>query len=126
MVWQGGIVLACLFVVSVALGCYWLARSLVVAAGLFWAIELLFFTTFLTNGQGIGTGLIGSLGYWIDQQEVMRGGQPWYYFYLLVPLYEFLPLLLAIGGTSPGSGLRRRATRAKAAAGRAPEWEHGC
>ena len=28
----------------------------------------------------------------------MRGGQPWYYFYLLVPLYEFLPLVLFIGG----------------------------
>jgi DNA-binding beta-propeller fold protein YncE len=83
------------------------------AAGLFWAIEFLFFTTFLTNGQGIGTGLIGSLGYWIDQQEVMRGGQPWYYFWLLVPLYEFLPLVLSIGGGIAWlvSGLRSRSAR---------------
>ena len=98
LVWQGFAVLALLFVVSVVIGFLWLRQRWLIAAGIFWAIELLFFTTFLTNGQGIGTGLIGSLGYWIDQQEVMRGGQPWYYFYMLVPLYEFLPLVLFIGG----------------------------
>ena len=98
LVWQGFAVLAVLFVVSVVIGFLWLRQRWLIAAGIFWAIELLFFTTFLTNGQGIGTGLIGSLGYWIDQQEVMRGGQPWYYFYMLVPLYEFLPLVLFIGG----------------------------
>lgn len=99
IVWQGGLVLAILFILSGVLGYWWLRQRWLIAAGIFWALELLFFTTFLTNGQGIGTGLIGSLGYWIDQQEVMRGGQPWYYFYLLVPLYEFLPWALSIGGT---------------------------
>lgn len=99
MVWQGALVLGWLFILSGLVGYFWLRKSWLIAAGIFWALELLFFTTFLTNGQGIGTGLIGSLGYWIDQQEVMRGGQPWYYFYLLVPLYEFLPWLLSIGGT---------------------------
>ncbi|HSN75681.1 MAG TPA: flippase activity-associated protein Agl23, partial [Anaerolineae bacterium] len=98
LVWQGFAVLTLLFVISVVIGLLWLRQRWLIAAGIFWAIELLFFTTFLTNGQGIGTGLIGSLGYWIDQQEVMRGGQPWYYFYMLVPLYEFLPLVLFIGG----------------------------
>jgi uncharacterized protein (TIGR03663 family) len=95
---QGAGVLVTLFVISIIIGFFWLGRRWTAAAGLFWAIEILFFTTFLTNGQGIGTGLIGSLGYWIDQQEVMRGGQPWYYFFLMVPLYEFLPLLLAAAG----------------------------
>ncbi len=98
MVWQGGLVLVILFVISGLLGWFWLGRRWLIAAGLFWAIELLFFTTFFTNGQGLGTGLIGSLGYWVDQQAVMRGGQPWYYFWLLVPLYEFLPLVLSVGG----------------------------
>ncbi len=98
MVWQGFLVLGILFVISAVLGFIWLRERWFVAAGAFWAIEVLFFTTFLTNGQGIGTGLIGSLGYWIDQQEVMRGGQPWYYFYLVVPLYEFLPLILSAIG----------------------------
>lgn len=98
MVWQGLAVLAVLFVFSAAIGWFWLRARWFQAAGLFWAIEILFFTTFLTNGQGIGTGLIGSLGYWIDQQAVMRGGQPWYYFWGLVPLYEYLPLVLSLGG----------------------------
>ena len=95
MVWQGLLVVGILFILSGLLGFLWLRGRWLVAAGAFWAIELLFFTTFLTNGQGVGTGLIGSLGYWIDQQEVMRGGQPWYYFHLIVPLYEFLPWILS-------------------------------
>jgi predicted membrane-bound mannosyltransferase/DNA-binding beta-propeller fold protein YncE len=98
MVWQGFLVLGILFVVGGLVGWFWLRGRWFAAAGIYWAILLLFYTTFMTNGQGIGTGLIGSLGYWIDQQEVMRGGQPWYYFWLLVPLYEFLPLLLSVGG----------------------------
>jgi uncharacterized protein (TIGR03663 family) len=98
MVWQGALVLVVLFLVSGLVGFLWLRSRWLIAAGLFWAIAILFYTTFLTNGQGLGTGLIGSLGYWVDQQEVMRGGQPWYYFFLLVPLYEFLPLVLSLGG----------------------------
>ncbi len=97
-VWQGALVMLVLFIVSALIGWFWLGMRWVTAAAVFWAIALLFYTTFFTNGQGIGTGIIGSLGYWIDQQEVMRGGQPWYYFYMLVPLYEFLPLILSIGG----------------------------
>ena len=111
-IWQGGLVLAAMFILSIAIGAYWLRGRWFAAAGLFWAIEVLLFTTLLTNGQGIATGLIGSLGYWIDQQEVMRGGQPWYYFFLLVPLYEFLPMLLAIIGTVAwflGAGAESRA-----------------
>lgn len=67
--------------------------------GLFWLIQVLFFTTFLTNTRnGLASGIVGSLGYWLAQQEVARGGQPWYYYIMLGWLYEFLPLLLAIGG----------------------------
>jgi predicted membrane-bound mannosyltransferase/DNA-binding beta-propeller fold protein YncE len=119
-VWQGGAILVALFIVSAIIGYWWLRQRWLVAAGLFWAIELLFFTTFLTNGQGIATGLIGSLGYWIDQQEVMRGGQPWYYFYMLVPLYEFLPWLLSIGGTIAWIVMLFRPRHAAEAASSAP------
>jgi uncharacterized protein (TIGR03663 family) len=67
--------------------------------GLFWLIQVLFFTTFLTNTRnGLASGIVGSLGYWLAQQEVARGGQPWYYYIMLGWLYEFMPLLLAIGG----------------------------
>jgi uncharacterized protein (TIGR03663 family) len=111
MVWQGALALVVLFVLAGLVGALWLGSRWLIAAGLFWTIEILFFTTFLTNGQGLGTGIIGSLGYWIDQQAVMRGGQPWYYFFLLVPLYEFLPLALSLGGIIAwvvGLALKRR------------------
>ena len=63
---------------------------------LFWAIQILFFTTFFTNvSDGLATGIVGSLGYWLAQQEVARGGQPWYYYIMLGSLYEFLPILLS-------------------------------
>lgn len=63
---------------------------------IFWTIEVLFFTTFFTNTRnGLATGIVGSLGYWLKQQEVARGGQPWYYYLMLGGLYEFLPLILS-------------------------------
>ncbi len=66
---------------------------------LFWTIQILFFTTFFTNVKdGLATGIVGSLGYWLAQQEVARGGQPWYYYYMLGGLYEFLPILLSMAG----------------------------
>ncbi len=67
--------------------------------GLYYGLMLLFFTTFFTNGGGIATGLVGALGYWLSQQEVARGGQPWFYYVMLVPLYEFIPMLLSAVAT---------------------------
>ncbi len=67
--------------------------------GIFWLIEVLFFTTFLTNTRnGLATGIVGSLGYWLAQHEVQRGNQPAYYYLMLGALYEFLPMILSIGG----------------------------
>ena len=69
--------------------------------GWFWLIQILFFTTFLTNTRnGLASGVVGSLGYWLAQQEVARGGQPWYYYFMLGGLYEFLPLILSVGGAA--------------------------
>jgi len=66
---------------------------------LFWAIEILLFTTFFTNPvDGLASGVVGSLGYWLAQQEVQRGSQPWYYYIMQTLLYEFLPLFLSLGG----------------------------
>ena len=53
------------------------------------------FTTFFTNGYGIASGLVGSLGYWLKQQSVERGSQPEYYYAVMVAMYEYLPWLLA-------------------------------
>ncbi|MCC6905498.1 MAG: hypothetical protein IT326_06605, partial [Anaerolineae bacterium] len=73
---------------------------------LYWGIFIFFFTTMFTNGAGIATGVIGSLGYWLEQHDVHRGGQPWYYYITVVlPLYEFLPLILTIVAGFIGAGL---------------------
>lgn len=69
--------------------------------GSFWLIQIIFFTTFFTNTvNGLATGVVGSLGYWLAQQGVKRGSQPVYYYVLIGWLYEFLPALLSLGAFS--------------------------
>jgi predicted membrane-bound mannosyltransferase len=48
--------------------------------------------------QGIGDGLVQGIYYWIQQQQVARGGQPWYYYLILIPFYEQLIVLFGLGG----------------------------
>ncbi len=91
---------AALFAIGTAIAAYlWDWRKYLICAGIFWGIFAIFYTTFLTNPWGFGSGLIGSLGYWIEQHEVERGAQPWYYYLMLLPLYEFLPIVFGIGGS---------------------------
>ncbi|HEX9068904.1 MAG TPA: flippase activity-associated protein Agl23, partial [Ktedonobacterales bacterium] len=47
---------------------------------------------------GVGRGLWQGLYYWMTQQEVARGGQPWYYYLLLIPLYEQLAVVFGLAG----------------------------
>ncbi|HEU5440551.1 MAG TPA: flippase activity-associated protein Agl23 [Ktedonobacterales bacterium] len=47
---------------------------------------------------GIGRGIWQGLYYWLQQQHVARGGQPWYYYLLLIPLYEQLAVAFGLGG----------------------------
>jgi predicted membrane-bound mannosyltransferase/DNA-binding beta-propeller fold protein YncE len=91
--------------VSIAIGLLWDIRrqvdgkpkySWLTAATVHYATFILFFTTFFTNAYGIPSGLVGSLGYWLKQQEVERGSQPQYYYVIMVSLYEYLPLLLSL------------------------------
>lgn len=95
-----GIMLGVMILISVGLGIWWNWKLWVKAAGIFYTIFIVFYTTFFTNGQGFFTGIIGSLGYWLEQQGVNRGGQPWYYYTLIqVPIYEYLAAIGAILGT---------------------------
>jgi len=95
MVYSGAI-LAAVFAVSAIIGLAWNWRIWSIAAGIHYAIAVTLFTTVFTNGGGIASGFVGSMGYWLAQHGVQRGGQPWYYYLIIVPLYEYLPLLLAI------------------------------
>lgn len=49
--------------------------------------------------QGIGSGVWQGLYYWLQQQHVARGGQPFYYYLLLLPLYEQLACVFAVVGS---------------------------
>ena len=62
------------------------------------AVFVVLHTTFFTNIGGLYSGTIGEVTYWLNQQDVQRGGQPWYYYLFLVPLYEFLPVTIGLIG----------------------------
>ncbi|PWH16064.1 MAG: hypothetical protein DDG59_10440 [Anaerolineae bacterium] len=83
-----------LSLIAVGIGLAWRPKIWLINTTLFYAIFVLFYSTIFTNGFGIFTGLVGSLGYWLDQQGVNRGSQPWYYYSLIqIPIYEYLPLI---------------------------------
>src|SRR5258708_18583842 len=64
-----------------------------------WTIFLLLFTVLLTNIRGgIGDGIWQGLYYWIQQEQVARGNQPWYYYLMLIPLYEQVGVVFGLIG----------------------------
>ena len=91
-------VLVPLFVISAFIGLKWRPQVWLISMGLFYSIFIPLFTSFFTNGFGFFSGMMGSLGYWLAQQGVERGSQPWFYYMALqVPFYEFLAAIGAIG-----------------------------
>lgn len=53
----------------------------------------------------------GGLSYWVLQQDVARGGQPWYYYFLVIPLYEQVAVVFGAAGLVYYLVLARRRTR---------------
>ena len=81
---------ACLWV-----GWYWNRRVFFSAWAVFAVIFVLIFTNIGSNPGGVGSGAWQSLGYWLAQQDVARGSQPWYYYFTLGAIYEFMPFAVA-------------------------------
>lgn len=82
------------FALSIVAGLVWNWQRWLISAAVFYLLYVFFFTTMFTNPQGLVTGIIGSLGYWLDQQGDRRGSQPQYYYSaVIMPVYEFLPLI---------------------------------
>ena len=82
----------------------------------FVALYVVLYTAFFTDAWGI-LGAYYGISYWLgSQQEYARGKQPWYYYLMLLPLYEPLGFFGAVSvslallfGSRPnreGSGVR--------------------
>lgn len=102
-----GIIIVILTAIAVGLGLAWNRKEWLINAAIFYIPFTILYTTVFTNGTGFFTGLVASLGYWLAQQAVERGSQPWYYYWLIqIPIYEYLP---ALGGlaTMAAVGIRR-------------------
>ncbi len=84
--------------VSAAVGLLWDWRRWLVCAGVFYSVWVLLYSSLLTSPYGLASGMWRSLGYWVVQQDVGRGSQPWYYYFVAGGTYEFLPLLLGLVG----------------------------
>ncbi|MBL8164351.1 MAG: TIGR03663 family protein [Anaerolineae bacterium] len=102
------------FLVGIAAGLAWNWKRWAIATAVFYVLFVFFFTTVFTNINGLGTGLIGSLGYWLEQQAVRRGNQPQYYYLVLIlPFYEFLPVIGSFFAMLTGMGIFWRFRRSR-------------
>ena len=89
---RSGVIFVMLLLVSVFLGMLWNRKVFLRSMAIFWGIFIVFYTTFFTHGEGVFKGIVGALGYWLSQQAVERGTQPLYYYaFVQIPIYEFLP-----------------------------------
>lgn len=70
------------------------------ALGLLLVIYVLLFSVFFTDPLGVVEGAYRGISYWLgSQQEFARGKQPWYYYLMLMPIYEPLGFFGAISVT---------------------------
>ncbi|MCH8744491.1 MAG: TIGR03663 family protein [Chloroflexi bacterium] len=88
-----GAILLLTFLGSAALGLAWRGGVWLACAAIFYLVWLTLYTTLFTNWAGAFTGVWQGMGYWIAQQEVARGNQPWYYYFVGLSVYELLPVL---------------------------------
>ncbi|HLF78556.1 MAG TPA: flippase activity-associated protein Agl23, partial [Dehalococcoidia bacterium] len=89
-----------LLVMSAYAGLAWRPKVWLICAAAFYIPYVLLYTTFFTNPDGFLSGIWGSLDYWLDQHHEKRGNQPGYYYAIMTPLYEFLPLLGMLAGSA--------------------------
>jgi predicted membrane-bound mannosyltransferase len=93
-----GSILIIALTVSALLGLAWRRRVWLVCATIFYSIWLTLYTTVFTNWVGAFSGVWQGMGYWIAQQEVARGNQPWYYYFVGLSVYEILPVVFGVIG----------------------------
>jgi uncharacterized protein (TIGR03663 family) len=75
------------------------------------SIFVVLYTSMFSNMGGLGSGTFGAVGYWLGQHDVQRGEQPWFYYLVLTPQYEYLAIL---GSVATGIYLIRFAWKHRA------------
>ena len=104
---RSGVVFVSLALLSVILGMLWNRKVFLRSMAIFWGIFIVFYTTLFSHGEGFFKGIVGALGYWMDQQAVERGTQPLYYYaFVQIPFYEYLPAFGVVAAFL--IGLRKR------------------
>ncbi len=83
-------------IASVVVGVRWMGGAWLVCAGIFYLIWAALYTTLFTNMAGLFSGSWQGMGYWIAQQDVARGNQPWYYYFIGLSVYELLPVVFGV------------------------------
>jgi len=91
----GGILLAS-GVMSIYVGVSWRGGVWVACAAIFYVIWAALYTTLFTNFAGMFSGVWQGMGYWIAQQDVARGNQPWYYYFVGLSVYEILAVVFGV------------------------------
>ena len=92
------VVIVVLLAAAAFVGWLWRFEWWLACAVVFFAITVPLYMSMGTNPGGVGGLFWNSLSYWLDQQEVRRGTQPWFYYLMMVPLYEMLTLIPALIG----------------------------
>lgn len=88
-----------LIIAAFAVGLRWRPKLWLACFSVFFLVWALLYTSFFTNvWAGLGSGMWQSLGYWLAQQDVARGGQPWYYYLIIGFTYEYVAM--AVGGVA--------------------------
>ena len=79
------------------------------AAAVFASLYVTLFSSLYSNLGGIWDGIYGGPKYWSEQHGVNRGGEPWYFYAVLLAAIE--PLLLVLGIAGAVHGIRTRDRR---------------
>ncbi len=113
------ITLGVLFSLAGILGMAWRWNVWIICWAMFYGITITLFTGFFSDKGGIWTGIWGTLDYWWrPEAQLQQADGPAYYYGMLLPAYEMLPIAVALVGAAGLAllgGWRNRAVAAGAA-----------
>ncbi len=91
------ITLSAIFAITMVAGLVWRWQVWVICWASFYGITIAMFTGMFTHNGGVWSGIWGTLDYWSrPEAEVNRA--PTYYYAMVLPVYEFVPLLIGATG----------------------------